>query len=1004
MFERFMGTAASSSSSPTEESTEATPPAHCGDNYDISVQDTISIGEAPIITETEQEGTVAGPQVREMFEAAGEASQPPLWIGYDADTHRGFREAPIQFDALFRHLWITGATGYGKSTTLLNMMVQWAYAGYGFVYIDPKARDSRDLLRMLPRHRLDDVVWIEPGSTEHDRTIGLNFLELPECETRTARENEIENRIENLKAIFDTDEYWGVNMESITESMARAMMQSETPFSVIDMYFTLLNADRREDFARDVEDPYVREFCLEIAAMDDETVRPLLKRIKTWVENAVIRRIIAHRESTIDFSDIVANDRIVIVSTPVENTDIKKMVTLGVLRNLWSAIQQRSYEQEPPLDPYFVLCDEFDEIASENLDVESMLARARSMRLSVTLATQYPSQLAEPTRKAMLNNCDTLVTFSVNDVDDARLLMKRFRGYNAEDLISTDQYQVWTKLPLADGRYSDPVLLNTFPVYPPLRSADAVHDVIEQSLERYGTDPLTDADILQNLVYSDANEAVSVESLLAEAMAEAIRAVQLREGVRETNGWVDTPDVDAELMTRIEAFDTDVSATDVDPVDLPDVREASPLIEVDLDRERDTVVTRLSEDGNAAVTPATGDVQSAGGDDHDALLTDAERALTEQGFSVRLHEQDGRTQPDGTAVHPDYDTAFTIEAETTTPDRPAKVLRNLARAHHADRMPIFVVRPGDDATKWAARIENICSPPLRELADGSEQFYTCDEVVTFGGGATVQGGVTAVRPRTGDSNRTVWQRDDGDLVLSDGDTEFTRVPDVDSLSKDTVPAYYSYDRETERYTVYTPGETQQYESRDTFEDDWVSIKRPFLPSEQLPDRDYDLDSYLIVILPEDGSPLLYQNGSTYPFSECLDQGVLWPSDGDSSVPKRDAAEATDGTDAESVEEAPDQDTGQPVVDEQDSDAVEVFAAMYVRESEAAQILEDELFQAYLAWLEDTDIEGTTDKGWFTRKLGNVVDFEVDRVRDDGDRVRSYNGIDLTPDGHSLHDT
>jgi len=30
--------------------------------------------------------------------------------------------------------------------------------------------------------------------------------------------------------------------------------------------------------------------------MDDETVRPLLKRIKSWVENSVIRRIIAHRE------------------------------------------------------------------------------------------------------------------------------------------------------------------------------------------------------------------------------------------------------------------------------------------------------------------------------------------------------------------------------------------------------------------------------------------------------------------------------------------------------------------------------------------------------------------------------------------------------------------------------------------------------------------------------------------------------------------------------------
>jgi len=83
----------------------------------------------------------------------------------------------------------------------------------------------------------------------------MNFLEVPECETTEELENEIENRVENLKAVFDTSDYWGINMEAITESMARAMMKSEKPFSIIDMYFTLLNAERREDFALDVEGP-----------------------------------------------------------------------------------------------------------------------------------------------------------------------------------------------------------------------------------------------------------------------------------------------------------------------------------------------------------------------------------------------------------------------------------------------------------------------------------------------------------------------------------------------------------------------------------------------------------------------------------------------------------------------------------------------------------------------------------------------------------------------------
>ncbi|WP_172861859.1 TraM recognition domain-containing protein [Halopenitus persicus] len=973
-----------------------------GESYDVSVTDTASVGGKPIITDTATEGVVAGSYVRDMFEAGAETAQAPLWIGYDEDAHRGFREAPLRFESLFRHLWITGTTGYGKTTALLNMMVQWAYAGYGFVYVDPKARDSRELLRMLPEHRLEDVVWIEPGSVEHDRTVGLNFLELPDCDTTTERENEIENRIENLKAIFDTDEYWGVNMESITESMARAMMQSDRPFSVIDMYFTLLNAERREEFALDVDDPYVREFCLEIAQMDDETVRPLLKRIKSWVENAVIRRIIAHRESTIDFRDIVANDRIVIVSTPVENTDIKKMVTLGVMRNLWSAIQHRSYGQDAEPDPYFVLCDEFDDIASENLDIESMLARARSMRLSVTLASQYPSQFDEDTLKSMQNNCDTLLSFSVNDVDDARLLMKRFQGYTAEDLISTDQYQAWTKLPLGGGQYSDPVLIRSFPPYPPLRSADAVDDIIEQSLARYGTDPLTDAEILQNLLYSDSNDAANPEKVLAETMAEAIRAVQLREGVREENGWVETTAVDDELLQRLDRDDEAHLDIEVDPVDLLDVRDTSRLIEVDLDVEADIVVARLSEDGEDVIRPETGTVRAAGGAEHDALLTDTERALTERGFSVSILEQDGSAQPDATATHSAFETTFTIEAETTTPDRPVKVLRNLARAREAGRTPIFAVRPGDTTAQTAARVENICSPPIREMADGTERFYTCDERLTFGGGATTRGGVTAVRPRKGDSNRTVWMRDDDEYVLSDGETEFACIPADSQLSKDALPATYSYDRETGKYTVYEPGETHYYDSKAEFQNAWVPVKRSFIPNDELPDGTVDRDAFVVVVVPADGQPVVYQSGRTYALSDCLDDGSLWPaSETGGDVPDVDSA-AGDGC---LGAETPPPVAADPSVDlDADNNAVEAFAAMYVREAPDAMVSEDRLFESYSHWLAQHDLDGTTDKGWFTRKLGKVVDFETERARQDGDRVQFYTGITLTPDSKMLLDS
>ncbi len=960
--------------------------------YDIVDRNTTRIGGKPIITETVDEGTVAGPFVREMFEAGRHDAPSPLWVGYTEDPQTGFREAPLRFESLFRHTWIAGTTGYGKTTELLNMMVQWAYAGYGFTYFDPKGRDSRELLRMLPDNRLEDVVWIEPGSTTHEKTVGLNFLEVPECETTEDFENEVENRVENLKAVFDTSDYWGINMEAITESMARAMMKSEQPFSIIDMYFTMLNAERREEFAVDVEDPYIREFCLEIADMEEETVRPLLKRIKSWVENSVIRRIIAHRESTIDFREIIDNDRIVIVRTPVENTDIKKMVTLGVMRNLWSAIQRRSYELDTTPDPYFVLCDEFDDIASENLDIESMLARARSMRLSVTLASQYPSQFDEETLKAMQNNCDNLLAFSVNDSDDAELLMKRFRDYTAEDLITTDQFKVWTRIPLSGGRYSEPVLVRTFPPYPPLRGSDDVDTIIEQSLERYGTDPLTDGEILRNLVYREYNEAASPAELTVDrVMAEAIRAVQTRADVRDRNGWVSVTDVDEEVVARLEDAESEVDGS-VSRDEFPDVRQESPLVDVDIDVHDDTVVVRLTDEGEAVAEPETGAVSAAGNSDHDDLLFELEEALTRLDFRVDILEQDGSDKPDGTATHPEFDAVFALEAETTTPNRPAKVLRNLKRAQETDRIPMFVVRPGeDDLTSVATRVENILEQPIRELVDGTEQFYNTDDLLTFGGGAVSRGGVTAVRPAT-DSQRTVWQRLDEEWSLSDGETEFTRMPATDGFSKDTVPAYYSYDRETGQYTVYDRGETHVYDTSDAFEAEWTTIKRPFVPTSELPRPDFDRDSYAIVVLPTDGVARLYRDGKTATLSDALEALT--------GQPTASTEEPDTGTRSSREQGSDDSSEAQP---DPEGDGVAVFAERYLRSDPDGAIPKDELYQAYSKWVARHDLDGTNNV-WFARKLGDHLEVGTERRRIDGERTNFYTGIALTEEGERLRET
>ncbi|MBU1159608.1 DUF87 domain-containing protein, partial [Patescibacteria group bacterium] len=74
-----------------------------------------------------------------------------------------------------RHFYIIGQTGTGKSVLLKNMIVQDIQEGKGVCFIDPHGSDLQDILARIPKERIDDVIYFNPGDTS--RPMGLNMLE-----------------------------------------------------------------------------------------------------------------------------------------------------------------------------------------------------------------------------------------------------------------------------------------------------------------------------------------------------------------------------------------------------------------------------------------------------------------------------------------------------------------------------------------------------------------------------------------------------------------------------------------------------------------------------------------------------------------------------------------------------------------------------------------------------------------------------------------------------------
>lgn len=104
--------------------------------------------------------------------------QKPVLDIYFATNSYGGAETRIGMteDERRRHVYILGATGTGKSTMLLSMIKQDIEHNKGLCVIDPHGDLVEQILQVIPRDRIKDVVYFNPDDISYP--IGINLLEL----------------------------------------------------------------------------------------------------------------------------------------------------------------------------------------------------------------------------------------------------------------------------------------------------------------------------------------------------------------------------------------------------------------------------------------------------------------------------------------------------------------------------------------------------------------------------------------------------------------------------------------------------------------------------------------------------------------------------------------------------------------------------------------------------------------------------------------------------------
>lgn len=322
-----------------------------------------------------------------------------------------------------RHFYIIGQTGTGKSTLLKTCVAQDIAAGEGVALIDPHGDLVDEVLELIPGHRVDDVIVLDPSDRE--QVVGFNpFYRVPADEQALVASN--------LVAAFRHvwSDSWGPRLEYILYNCAAALLEAPDSCRATFLALPRLLVDPvyRRQVVGAVRDPRVRSFFEdEFERWNErqlnEALAPVQNKIGQVISNPPVRNILSQWHPRLSLDAVLAERKILLVRLPKGQLGADPANLLGSL--LVAGILQAAMRREDASDraPFHLYIDEFQNFTTDAF--ASILSEARKYGLTLTIGHQYFDQLLPSVRAAVLGNVGSIVSFRVG-ADDAGVLADEF--------------------------------------------------------------------------------------------------------------------------------------------------------------------------------------------------------------------------------------------------------------------------------------------------------------------------------------------------------------------------------------------------------------------------------------------------------------------------------------------------------------------------------------------------------------------------------------------------
>ncbi len=353
------------------------------------------------------------------------------------------------------HMYIIGRTGSGKTTMMFSMAKHDIEQGRGMAFLDPHGDVADDLISIIPKERINDLVFINPIDLKYP--IGINILELTpgldEDEAELEKEVVCEGVISLFRKVFSKEE--NTNAHRIEYILRNTIytaftVENRTIFTVYDL---LNNPPFQKKIIAKLKDENLKNFWkFEFGRAGDYQIVKMTggvtAKIGRFLFSPTAKRILEQPKSTVNFDQLMNSGKIIIcnLSQGKLGEDTSRLLGTTIMTKIQQAALKRSNISESKRKPFYLYVDEFQNFATHSFT--KMLSEGRKYKLRVTIAEQSTSQQDDRNIvNVILANVTTVVCFRSANYIDEELMLAQFAPYISRgEIANLPKYNFYIKV------------------------------------------------------------------------------------------------------------------------------------------------------------------------------------------------------------------------------------------------------------------------------------------------------------------------------------------------------------------------------------------------------------------------------------------------------------------------------------------------------------------------------------------------------------------------------